>query len=204
MTFSYSKKIENLRELYRSMCGLGVEIGTFVHVYNGVESDVIFDTRTWVLSFIKKGLGDTLTLSIQKGFRFTIEGDSEYRSFIAYFGISGGKGKFSIADFVDNFSNQVPTQYIITDNTRQTIISYDRLDSGSDGIYPIGIKNWDVIHAKNPNLPRDKYHRTKENLLKTKELYPNIYDIIKDKDITVLYGKKLGTETTCIINGNFL
>ncbi|HFI0144961.1 TPA: DUF6037 family protein [Streptococcus suis] len=202
MTYSYSKKIDNLRELYKSMCGLGVQIGTFVHVYNGIESDVIFDTRTWVLSFIKKGLGDTLTLSIQKGFRFTIEGDSEYRRFIAYFGISGGKGKFSIADFVDNFSNQVPTQYNITDDTRETIISYDRLDSRSEGIYPIGIKNWDVIHAKNPNLPKDKYHRTKENLLKTKELYPNIYDIIKDKDITVLYGRKPGTETDDIKKGN--
>ncbi|HEM6099515.1 TPA: hypothetical protein U2B91_001179 [Streptococcus suis] len=204
MTFYYSKKIDNLGELYRSMCGLGVQIGTFIHVYNGVESDVIFDTRTWVLSFIKQRLGDTLTLSVQKGFKFTVEGNSEYSKFIAYFGISGGRGKFSIADFVDNFSNQVPTQYIITDNTRQTIISYDRLDSGGDGIYPIGIKNWDVIHAKNPNLPKDKNHRTKENLLKTKELYPNIYDIIKDKDITVLYSRKPGTETDDIKNGNFL
>lgn len=203
MTFSYGKKIDNLRELYKSMCGLGVQIGTFVHVYNGVESDVIFDTRTWSLSFIKKGLGDTLTLSIQKGFRFTIEGDNEYRRFIAYFGISGERGKFSIADFVDNFSDQIPTQYTITDNIRQTIISYDRLDSGSEGIYPIGIKNWDVIHAKNPSLPKDKYHRSKENLLKTKELYPNIYDIIKDKDITVLYGKEPGTETSYIKNGKF-
>lgn len=203
MTFSYSKKIDNLRELYKSMCGLGVQIGTFVHVYKGVESDVIFDTRKWVLCFIKKGLGDTLTLSIQKGFKFTIKDDSEYRKFIAYFGISGGKGKFSIADFVNNFSNQVPAQYNITDDTRETIISYDRLDSRGEGIYPIGIKNWDVIHAQNPNLPRDKYHRTKENLLKTKELYPDIYDIIKDKDITVLYGRNPGIETDDIKKGNF-
>ncbi|WP_373756874.1 DUF6037 family protein [Streptococcus ferus] len=202
MTFSYSKRIDRLKELYQSMSGLGVQIGTFIHLYNGVRSNVIFDTRTWVLSFIKQGLGDTLTLSVQKGFRFTIEGDSEYRRFIAYFGISGGKGKFSIADFVKNFSNQVPTQYIITDDTRQIIISYDRLDSSSEGIYPIGIKNWDVIHAKNPRLPKDKYHRSKENLLKTKELYPKIYDIIKDKDITVLYGKEPGTETIRIKNGN--
>lgn len=203
MEFSYSKRIDSLKELYKSMCSLGVQIGTFIHEYNGIRSNVIFDTRKWILIFIKQGLGDTLTLKVQKGFKFTIEGDKEYRRFIAYFGISGGKGKFSIADFVNHFSRQIPTKYIITDNVRQTIVNYDRLDSNSDGIYPIGVKNWDVIHAQNPSLPKDKYHRTKENLLKTKELYPEIYELIKDKDITIIYGQKQGAETDRIKNGGF-
>lgn len=203
MEFSYSRKLESLKELYKSMCSLGVQIGTFVHEYNGIRSNVIFDTRKWIIIFIKQGLGDTLSLNVKKGFKFTIEGNQEYRKFIAYFGISGGKGKFSIADFVNHFSGQIPTKYIITNNIRQTIVNYDRLDSGSDGIYPIGVKNWDVIHAQNPSLPKDKYHRTKENLLKTKELYPEIYELIKDKDITIIYGHKQGAETDRIKNGIF-
>ena len=203
MEYSYSKSIDGLKKLYKSMCGLGVRIGSFIHEYNNIRSNVIFDTRKWILIFIKQGLGATLTLKIQKGFKFTIEGNSEYQNFIAYFGISGGKGKFSIADFINHFSNQIPNQYIITDTARQTIVNYDRLDSTSDGIYPVGVKNWEVIHAQKPSLPKDKYHRTKENLLKTKELYPEIYELIKDKDITIIYGQHQGTEIARIKNGIF-
>lgn len=186
------------------MCNLGVQIGTFTHEFNGIKSNVIFDTRNWVLIFIKHGLGETLTLRVQKGFRFTIEGDSEFGKFAAYFGIRRGKGDFSIADFVNHFSSQIPTDYIIDDSKRQIVIKYDRLDSTSDGIYPIGVTNWEVVHAQNPNLPKDKYHRTAENLMKTKELYPSIYNLIKDKDITIKYGKNPGAETSGIKSGEFL
>lgn len=203
MEYFYSKRIDGLKELYKSMYSLGVQIGTFIHEYNAIRSNVIFDTRTWILIFIKQGLGDTLTLKVQKGFKFTIASSSEYQSFIAYFGISGEKGKFSIADFINHFSKQIPTQYIITDTVRQTIVNYDRLDSTSEGIYPVGVKNWDVIHAKNPSLPKDKYHRTTANLLKTKELYPEIYKLIEDKDITIIYGRCPGVETDKIKKGNF-
>ncbi|MFC3920227.1 DUF6037 family protein [Streptococcus lactarius] len=108
-----------------------------------------------------------------------------------------------MADFINHFSSQIPTQYIITDTARQTIVNYDRIDSTSDGIYPVGVKNWDVIHAQNPNLPKDKYHRTKGNLLKTKELYPKIYELIKDKDITIIYSQHQGAETAHIKSGIF-
>ena len=52
----------------------------------------------------------------------------------------------------------------------------------SDGVFPIGIKNWEIVHAKNPMLPKDKYHRTNKNLSKTRQLYPAIYSATKDMD----------------------
>ena len=36
------------------------------------------------------------------------------------------------------------------------ILKHDRIDTDSDGIFPIGIKNWEIVHAKNPMLPKDK------------------------------------------------
>lgn len=203
MPFVYSKSIDDLKELYKSMCSLGVQIGTFKHKYNNIDSNVIFDTRKWNLIFIKQGSAETLTLKVQKGFKFTIDGDTEYRNFIAYFGVSGTKGSFRIANFIRHFSSQVPTQYKITDTARKIIVNYDRLDSTSDGIYPIGVKNWEEIHAQNPSLPKDKFHRSKENLLKTKELYPELYERIKDKDLTIIYGQNQGAETARIKRGDF-
>ena len=66
MEYFYSKSIDGLKKLYKSMCGLGVQIGSFIHEYNSIRSNVIFDTRKWILIFIKQGLGDTLTLKVQK------------------------------------------------------------------------------------------------------------------------------------------
>lgn len=191
MEFSYSGKIEKLSEFYKSMRKLNIQIGTFEHSYNKVTSDVIFDTRDteqWNLLFIKHDTGETLSIPLNKGYLFTIEGNKKYNEFIIYFGIESGKGKFSMKEFVSNLNIQVPNEYEISDSKRKVIIGYDKLDSDSDGIYPIGVTNWEVVHAKNPGLPKDKYHRTNKNLLKTKELYPNIYIATKEMDITIIYG----------------
>lgn len=198
MGYSYSGKVEKLSDFYKSMRQLGVQIGTFEHTYNHITSDVIFDTRNtkqWNLLFIKRGIGDTLSVPLNKGYLLTVEGNEKYGEFIRYFGIRAGKGQFHIKDFVTNLNMQIPKKYQISDNTRKTILSYDKLDSDSDGIYPIGVTNWEVVHAKNSNLPKVKYHRTEKNLLKTKELYPSIYQATKDMDITIRYGTKPGDKT---------
>lgn len=198
MEFSYSGSIDALGKFYLSMRKINVQIGTFEYTYNGVISDVIFDTRgfkLWQLLFIKRGNGDALSIPIKKGYRFTVEGNEKYKEFINYFGIGRGKGQFSIKDFVNYLNKQIPPEYRLSDDARRTILKYDKLDNDSDGIYPIRITNWEVVHAKNPALPTDKYHRTSKNLSKTKELYPQIYLATKDMDITIIYGIIPGEKT---------
>ena len=185
---------------------INVQIGTFEYKYNGIVSDVIFDTRDselWKLVFIKRGHGDTLSIPIKKGYCFTIEGNEKYKEFVDYFGIGRGKGQFSIKDFVNHLNNRIPTEYILSDNVRKTILKYDRIDTDSDGIFPIGITNWEVVHAKNPTLPKDKYHRTNKNLSKTRQLYPAIYLATKDMDITIIYGTMPGDKTEKMKKGQF-
>ncbi len=204
MGYSYSGVVDGLKQFYSSMRQLNVEIGTFEHKYNNVISDVIFDTRDsggWQLTFIKRASGNVLCVPIQKGYRFSIIGNNEYNDFIKYFGIGSGKGQFSIKDFVDYLDRQIPAEYKISDNKRKAILKYNTLDNESDGIYPIGIKNWEVIHARNPELPKEKYHRTAKNLLKTKELYPDIYNATKDMDVTIIYGISTGENTEKIKAG---
>lgn len=198
MEFSYSGSVEGLKKFYLSMLKIDVQIGTFEYIYNEVVSDAIFDTRDtelWKVVFIKRGQGDTLSIPIKKGYRFTIEGNEKYKEFVDYFGIGRGKGQFSIKDFVNYLNNKIPSEYILSDSVRKTVLNYDRIDNDSDGIFPIGIKNWEVVHAKNPLLPEDKYHRTNKNLSKTRQLYPAIYSATKDMDITIIYGTMPGEKT---------
>lgn len=204
--FSYGGRIDALRKFYLSMHEMNIQIGTFEFTYNKVASDVVFDTRAselWQLIFIKRGRGETLIIPIMKGYRFTIEGNKKYTDFANYFGIGRGKGQFSIKDFVNYLNNRIPSEYRLSDNARKTILRYDKLDKDSDGIYPIGTINWEEAHAKNPMLPKDKYHRSSENLLKTKELYPEIYIATKDMDITIKYGVVPGEKTQLIKKCNF-
>ena len=69
------------------------------------------------------------------------------------------------------------------------------MDNTSEGIYPIGITNWEVVHAKNPQLLENTYHRSTKNLNKTKELYPKIYEATKNMDITIIYETEANDNT---------
>lgn len=177
---------------------ISVQIGTFEYIYNEIVSDVIFDTRDsalWELVFIKRKYGDILSIPVKKGYCFTIEGNEKYKEFIDYFNIRRGKGQFSIKTFINHLKSKIPTKYNLSDNVRERILEYDGIDVDNDGIFPIGIKNWDVVHANNPMLPKNKYHRSNNNLSKTRQLYPEIYLAIKDMDITIIYGKTCGENT---------
>ena len=110
---------------------------------------------------------------------------------------------FCIFLFKDYFNENIPDEYKLSDNTRKKIIKYDRIDMDSEGIYPISLKNWELIHAKNNKLPKDKFHRSSKNLAKTKQLYPDLYEAIKDKDISVNYSTEIGEHTEQIKKLNF-
>lgn len=198
MEFICQFVLVGLRSFYSSMLQLSVNISTFEHKYNNIISDVIFDTRSneeWVIIFIKRIEGKMLKLPIKRGYKISIEGNEVYTKFREYFLISGEKGQFSIKEFMTNLNNQIPDLYLIADDKRRVILKYDNLDNGSEGIYPIGITNWELVHLKNINLPDDIYHRSTNNLKKTKELYPEIYMATKNMDITIIYGTEPNVNT---------
>ena len=110
---------------------INVQIGTFEYTYNGIISDVIFDTRDselWKLIFIKRGQGEILFISIKKGYRFTIEGNEKCKEFADYFDIGRDKGQFSIKDFVNHLKNKIPLEFCLSDNSRRIILKHDRID----------------------------------------------------------------------------
>lgn len=146
---------------------------------------------------MKKGTGEILTLPVAVGYKLEIKGNDLYAKFINYFNISGEKGKFRISEFSKNFDSQIPSEYIISEKTRDAILNYK---SDGEGKYPIGVKNWQIYHALHPEVSSDKYHRSPENLLKTQNFYPDIYNATKDMDLTIIYGKTPGKYTDAIKN----
>ena len=94
-----------------------------------------------------------------------------------------------------HFDMQIPQMYILDDEKRKTILKYDRMDA-SDGIYPTAMLNWEEINAINSISGKRCGSRSPKNLDKTKNLYPLIYETIKDMNVSIRYGsdpKKIPT-----------
>ena len=207
MPFSYKRKISELVQFYHSMKKLSVAIGTFEHEYNGVNSHVIFETRTcpFMLHFIEHRTGRTFSVPIEPGFVFSVPDSTSYYAMLDYFNIKRrGRGTFQIGGFITSFRRQIPPEYAITDAEREVVNRYDPIDRTSEGIYPVGVKNWAVINAKRAAKGFSALgHRSQHNLEKTRELYPEIYQIIKTMDISICYGLSPGNKTEAIKTGSF-
>lgn len=205
MPFEFRRRIQKLGDFYGSMRAQHIDVGTFEHTYNGVNSHAILDTTgtEWRLIFIKDVIGDVLSVPILRGYVFAIIGDDAYWEFVRYFNINGTRGNFHIGDFIDNLITQIPSNYVLNDNRRETVNTYTNYDRNEPGIYPIGTINWQLQHVKHPEWPKDKYHRSDDNLRKTKQLYPNIYEATKDLDITIRYGQNSGQNTPNMVANHY-
>lgn len=205
MAFNYTRYLPQLETFHHSMLhiGRGVEIGTFDFTYNNIFSHVIFDTRNdWKLVFLHHGTGDILRIPVIPRYRFQIASDEKYREFLDYFQIKNrGKGQFSISAFINNMTQHIPERYVLNNQSRLAIERYDPIDRRNPGIYPIGIINWEENHALHPEWPDGLYHRSDENLEKTKQYWPEIYEVIVDMDISVRYGQNPGVNTDRLTEG---
>lgn len=203
--FNYHGKLSGLKFFYDSMTAQGVDIGTFCFEFNHVVSDVIFDTCSmpWKLIFIKRVTGTVLEIDIKNGFIFSIETNFKYREFKDFFCIKGGKGDFHIGGFKKVLNGSIPDKYNLTDPARQTISNIFNFDKEQEGIFPIGIINWAKLHINHPEWPSDKYHRSADNLKKTKQLYPTLFKATEKYDITIKYGLAPNEKTDLLKSGHY-
>ncbi len=212
MSSYFKKELPGLRKFYSSMRSQNQKVGVFAHTYNNVESDVIFDTDDkdpWVLTFLRKGIGNGIKIPVEPGFCFVVKGDQATKEFRDYFEIKSGSGNFQMDDFLSHCSTQVPSSYVLgngeaDDDRRLALYRYDKMDSASEGIYPIGYKHWGLINAKARanGATKDVGHRSKANLKKTQVLWPALYEIIKTDDISVCYSLTPGKYTDMLRQGS--
>lgn len=178
--------LHNLQVLHQEMKGVSQTVETFEYSYNNVSCSCIFDAdyqNGFSITFIKKSLGTVMKLPIKPGYRIQIQGEL-FPIFCNFFEIKRGKGLFSMKEFISHFNNHIPT--VLSKNTpekRKLIATIFQLEE-ADKIYYDHLINWEKIRVQNPN---NKCHRSKENLEKTKKLYPDIYKTICNHDISVAY-----------------
>lgn len=193
-------KIEPLVFLHRSMRVLNIQIDVFNYEYNNVQCSVMFDVsspRGYSLTFIKNGFGEILDLPIIPSYNLQIT-NSNFEKFWNFFNLGfKKKGEFSIKDFFIHLSNHIPTTATpYTYQARQTIALKYPVEE-SEKIYISGTKNWEKARALNPLLKKE---RSEKNLEKTKLLYPEVYNLTRDYDISICYSPVPSIDDNNLIN----
>ena len=184
-----TKKLENLQMFHHGMKEIGARVATFDFEYNDISCSCIFQAdydKGFSLNFFKLISGDSLELKIHPGYRIDtfIEDEELYKKFWKFFDMKVADGGFTMRSFVENLDHSIPQTFNPDINIDRPVIAKKYDVEEKERPYFLGFKNWEVLRLKNPNL---KGKRSKENLEKTQNMYPLIYEAIKDFDISVLY-----------------
>lgn len=164
---------------------LQLSVGVFDFRFNSIESKVIFrvDRTPYELVFVKKQVGEVLIITVIPGYRllFDKETQEHVRSF---FETRPGQG-FFFKGLAELIAKTVPREAKppLPADRKAICIATGAEEPGK--VYFKNLINWDEVNAK--SLSENKKHRTSANLEKTKILYPDLYEAIKDHDISVCY-----------------
>lgn len=182
-------KLENLQLFHSGMKQLGVSIATFDFKYKQTVFACLFEANYeegFSLTFFKPISGETLLIPILPGYLVNtfIEDHNLYTYFWNFFQLEVKNGGFTMQSFFEHLNQAIPPKFNINKNLNRPLISrkYDTEDK--ERPYFLGFINWQMLRAKNPEV---KGSRSETNLEKTKLLYPQIYQAIKDYDISVRY-----------------
>ncbi|MBZ7954980.1 hypothetical protein H2270_01225 [Campylobacter sp. RM17709] len=178
-------QMTGLKTLYSSMKNKEMVYCIFNYVHNKVELEIMFDigSEIFKLLIIKKYSNITLLLDISKGFILDIFLSKEkYQILLDILDIkSGGNNPFSTKKFFLELNNAIPPfakQYNLDNNLRYKISQANQLEE-ANLIYVKGLIDWNKVNSNK--------HVTVRNREKTKYLYPDIFELIKDKNISVVY-----------------
>lgn len=183
--------LTNLKMIYSQITRLNMTFCIFPFQKNKVKFDVYFDIKDspFKLGFIAKNTNLSIWFDIQRGFIIDCRLSKEqYYLLCKILNLkkASEENPFSTSAFFDEFNNAIPNKLQPLELYRDTII-HVAINKYSieepDKLYYYGKIDWD--------LPQNigKGRRSNENLEKTRILYPEIYEIIKDKNISIKYTK---------------
>ncbi|HEF1622227.1 TPA: hypothetical protein R8T64_000118 [Campylobacter lari] len=198
-------KMTGLENLYKDIKNKQVTYCIFNYTHNRVELEIMFDInpKPFKLLIIKKYSNKTLLLDILNGFKLDIFLSKEkYQILLDILDIKGADTTpFSTKKFFEELNSAIPhqvIQYNLNNNLRYIISQVNNFDE-ANLVYIKCLKDW----SKNKN----NRHVTEKNRKKTKYLYPDVFEIIKDKNISVVYtnnkdySKYTSVEDIEVING---
>lgn len=181
--------LTNLRTVCSQARRLNMTYCIFPFQKNKVKFDIYFDINKnpYQLGFIVKGTSLSIWFNIQRGFIIDcILPKAQYNLLCSILNLKATDNftPFSTAAFFNEFNNSIPNQLLPLDLYRDTVLQVAITKYSveePDNLYYWGKTDWNLPHNKG------KGTRSAQNLEKTRILYPEIYDIIKNKNISIKY-----------------
>ena len=174
----------NLRNLHKDILRHKKTYDVFDYVHNGIEFSIMFDVncQPFKLIFIKKKSLLYLILDVTVGYQINTYLGDKLQILKDMLELKNGKRQFSTNKFFEEFNNKIP--FVISEKKlSKAVLSRIYNCEESEKIYIRELRNWDQY----PSLGK---HVTFENREKTRLLYPEIYECIKNKNISVFYTDK--------------
>ncbi|MBF7090448.1 hypothetical protein IUY40_02670 [Flavobacterium sp. ALJ2] len=179
------QKIDNLSKIYRQLKDNNKTYTFFPFIANGVNFDIFFDINKSPFKLVFLALNSNFQLSLDVLPGFLINNNLPKNRFYELVKLLNLKkdinNPFSTTNFFKQFDNQIPQNLIKIDKQHANSLIlkvYSDIEE-KDKIYYLRMKDW--------NDSDNEWHRTSKNLEKTRLLYPDLYSLIVDKDISIYY-----------------
>lgn len=174
----------NLHDLHVDILKHNKTYDVFDYIHNGVEFSVMFDVNCepFKLTFIKKRSTLYLILDVLAGYQINTYLGDKLKILKDMLELKDGKTKFSTNQFFEEFNRKIPHAISNKSISKSTLSRVYNCEE-SEKTYIRELRDWD----KYPHLDK---HATPENHEKTRLLYPEIYENIKGKNISVFYTNK--------------
>lgn len=198
---SNSKELaQALRQFYREMKVTKRHISVFDFTFNTISCSCIFDTTIspFQLIFIKKITAMQFCLPVFPGFNVDLKHSANsFNNFCQFFELGLNGKSFKLFPFFNKLISSIPkTLNNLTDPQRSVIAKYKNVED-SDKLLFWGLIDW---NTPKKDGSRKVGNRTEKNLVKTKLLYPELYELIKDENISVKYTSEITQSKTVPIN----
>lgn len=179
-------KLNGIIPLYKKLKSTNKTYGIFKYTKNKIDFDIFFDigTNPFKIGFLVLNDDFQLWINIKNGFIINpFLAKNDLNKLVEILNLKyNPNNKFSTKKFFEEFNSKIPKEFRFIkkqDLPRLINSTYDIEDS--EKMYYNGIIDWDHINNSN--------NRQEKNLEKTRLLYPNLYERIKDKNISVRYSK---------------
>lgn len=177
-------KIKGLIPLYSDIKRKNETYSCFDYCNGGVNFEVFFDIFEipFKLFFVVKEQNYRLSIDVQQGFIINpILIKSEYKALAHVLGLTfDPKNPFSPQKFFNHFNKSIPEYSQIKVSKEQVYRFYQSDLEEADRLYYKTKIEWN----KSPN---SKGNVTSKNLFKTRVLYPELYDMCKRNNISIVY-----------------
>lgn len=176
--------LDGIIPLYKEIIKNKETYCVFPFTKNKIEFDVFFDIEKtpFRLGFLVIKSNFQLWLNVTRGFNISTVLDREdYKRLKDLLGLKYDPANpFSTTSFFEEFNKKIPAVIpVINSEHRKQLILYSYSIEERDRLFYAGLYEWDKLGS-------DK-KRSLENLEKTRLLLPELYNQIKDRNVSVRY-----------------